>query len=74
MLENLWKKYCNMKKIVFYIQTSTMISYFVEPIVGYLKKNYEIHLFHIDSINDVKEPREFHDIIKHDIGLSLIHI
>ena len=73
MLENLWKKYCNMKKIVFYIQTSTMISYFVEPIVGYLKKNYEIHLFHIDSINDVKEPREFHDIIKHDIGnLSVV--
>lgn len=57
-----------MEKIIFYIQTSTMISYFVVPIVQILKKNYEVHVLHIDSINDCKEPREFQSIIKHDIG------
>ncbi len=45
-----------------------MISYFIVPIVQKLKEEYEIHLFHIDSINDCKEPREFQWIIKHDIG------
>lgn len=57
-----------MKKIVLYIQTSTMISYFVVPISKFLSDNYEIHVFHIDSINDCREPREFDNIIKHDVG------